>query len=390
MPLKTAVSVPAAKSPAMVAKPPAGVFEHHATEAPLHALDAAAFRRRRAALAAAAESLPPSTGLRQRFSLSTLGAWAAETLPDNPADERRVGLERLAALLDAEVARLGARSAQVREQDYALKAVLRLHEQLLAGDALNWPLVEALAATVRGAQQEAAGPALDLTPRDDRATEFARTRLNLARIDHFLAATAPVAAEFAAALLLDAPLLVHAASGHRAGLLERDAHPAAAAKMLAGAGGFAAELLAAVRAHHEPPASATPTENGLLTRRFGVATAYADALTETADPRAALQRTLRQAAAGALDEAFALRLLEVSFHPTGTFVELATGEHAEVVATQRLDGSAALASLPIVRIRRRADGVPQAGVVVWNLAQRPAARIVRGLSPVEAACCQDE
>ena len=86
-----------------------------------------------------------------------------------------------------------------------------------------------------------------------------------------------------------------------------------------------------------------------------------------------------------LDPEMAFRLLELGFHPLGTLVELAGGEWAEVIATHRIAGDATLASLPIVRLRRLANGTFCSGFVAWNLAQCPAARIARALTSEEAA-----
>jgi len=126
------------------------------------------------------------------------------------------------------------------------------------------------------------------------------------------------------------------------------------------------------------------------TRLLCVAAAYMDHRWpnpdfELADPRRALREVLIEAESGKLDLALAFRLLDVSFYPLGTLVELSGGEWAEVVATQRIASDLELASLPIVRVLRDSEGGHVGEPIFWNLAQRKGCRVVRVLPSASRA-----
>lgn len=99
-------------------------------------------------------------------------------------------------------------------------------------------------------------------------------------------------------------------------------------------------------------------------------------------PREALLATLREAENGLLDPVLTRQLLSIGLYPVGTYVELSTGEIAEVVATHEAADAPMLASLPVVRLLPR-WGQVQAKPVFRNLAQRPDCRIIRALASVE-------
>ncbi len=153
---------------------------------------------------------------------------------------------------------------------------------------------------------------------------------------------------------------------------------------------IAGPLAAAVATHHER-ADGTGYPNGLtgddlpaLGRLLRVADVYA-ALGEerphrpASDPRAALTEVLLLAEQGQIDRDFAEYLLNLSFYPVGTLVELTDGRVGTVVANHpnRLDPRSP--GRPVVAVLIDADGalLPRAEHV--DLAAADRGSIVRGV-----------
>ena len=154
---------------------------------------------------------------------------------------------------------------------------------------------------------------------------------------------------------------------------------------------IAGPLAAAVATHHER-ADGTGYPNGLtggdlpvLGRLLRVADVYAALREErphrpAADPRAALTEVLLLAEQGAIDSDFAEYLLNLSFYPVGTVIELTDGRVGTVVANHpnnRLDPRAP--GRPVVAVLAEADGalLPRAEYV--DLAAADGGGIVRGV-----------
>lgn len=104
--------------------------------------------------------------------------------------------------------------------------------------------------------------------------------------------------------------------------------------------------------------------------------AYRPALT----PRAALTETLLEAERGRLDPAMAEYLLDLSFYPVGTVVELSDGQTAVVVAVNRLTGDLNAPARPVVQVIQDETGRPPPWPNHVNLAEVQNRHIVRSLT----------
>jgi HD-GYP domain-containing protein (c-di-GMP phosphodiesterase class II) len=156
-----------------------------------------------------------------------------------------------------------------------------------------------------------------------------------------------------------------------------------------------ARWLAETAADHHERLDGTGYPSGIradqiapLTRMLAVCDTYAalraprphrDAL----DPRAALADTLMLADEEALDRAAAERLLELTFYPTGTIVELADGCVALVVATPAKTDviNSSVRSVVAVLTNSQARPLPLPQCV--DLSQREGQSIVRSLTAAE-------
>ncbi len=101
-------------------------------------------------------------------------------------------------------------------------------------------------------------------------------------------------------------------------------------------------------------------------------------------PRTALTDTLLEAEKGRLDSSLAEGLLELSFYPVGTLVELADGQVGVVAATNPLRGGPATPARPIIHLLADAEGRPSPWPTHVNLAQTSGRHIVRSLNPEES------
>jgi HD-GYP domain-containing protein (c-di-GMP phosphodiesterase class II) len=155
--------------------------------------------------------------------------------------------------------------------------------------------------------------------------------------------------------------------------------------------GWLAEVAAL---HHERldgtgyPSGLTGTQIGSLARLVAVCDVYAAmAAPRPHRPdkgtRAALTETLLLAEQGVLDSTYAERLVDLSFYPPGSVVELADGAIGVVVAVHPYRGDLGTPARPVVSVVMDAQGedVPLPRHV--DLAQQESLSIVRGLSREE-------
>jgi HD-GYP domain-containing protein (c-di-GMP phosphodiesterase class II) len=166
---------------------------------------------------------------------------------------------------------------------------------------------------------------------------------------------------------------------------------AEAVKRLAPAEGW---LVDVVRAHHERldgtgyPTGAKSAAIPRLARLLAVCDTYAALICPRPQraalmPRAALTETLLEAEKGRLDPDIAQHLLEVSFYPIGSLVELSDGQVGLVVATNPLGKDLSAPARPVVQLLQDPNGKPLPWPVHVNLAQCDGRHIVRGLSEQE-------
>ena len=140
-----------------------------------------------------------------------------------------------------------------------------------------------------------------------------------------------------------------------------DAHPAAGAEAIRNTFPDAPLIASAVAAHHERP-DGTGYPNAVagedvpsLARMLAVCDTYAAMAADrphrpAKDPRTALTDTLLAAEHGRLDRDFSEYLLNVSFHPVGTVVELTDGRVGVVVANHTNRVNLRSASRPVVAL----------------------------------------
>jgi HD-GYP domain-containing protein (c-di-GMP phosphodiesterase class II) len=150
-----------------------------------------------------------------------------------------------------------------------------------------------------------------------------------------------------------------------------------------------------VLAHHERP-DGTGYPNGLkgemiptLARMLAVADTYAALVTPrphrvALETRAALTEVLAIAEQGKLDRDFAEYLLNLSFHPVGTVVELVDGRLAVVAAIHGRRVDTKSGSRPVVAILTDADGSVRPRPDFLDLAASDLGGILRSLTKTEA------
>jgi hypothetical protein len=101
------------------------------------------------------------------------------------------------------------------------------------------------------------------------------------------------------------------------------------------------------------------------------------------EPRTAMTDTLLLADQGMLDREFAEALLQLSFYPVGTLVELADGSVGVVGAVPGRDNALPNPARPVVLLLLDAQGTPFALPRHLDLGQVEGHSIVRSLGPSE-------
>jgi HD-GYP domain-containing protein (c-di-GMP phosphodiesterase class II) len=156
-------------------------------------------------------------------------------------------------------------------------------------------------------------------------------------------------------------------------------------------GGFLAEAAAG---HHERldgtgyPDGLRGTQISSLTRLLTVCDVYAAMCTPrpyrpARETRTALTDTLLLAEQGSLDRYHAQRLLQLSFYPVGTVVELADGAVAMVVASNQVQPDLRTPGRPVVALLTDSQGRPLPLPQHVDLAHCEGRSIVRSLSSDE-------
>jgi HD-GYP domain-containing protein (c-di-GMP phosphodiesterase class II) len=153
-------------------------------------------------------------------------------------------------------------------------------------------------------------------------------------------------------------------------------------------------LVEAVAGHHERldgtgyPGGLRESQLSALTRLLAVCDVYAALCSPrphrpALDTRTALADTLVLAEQGLLDRAQAERLLQLSFYPVGSAVELADGALAVVIATPMSRRDWTTPARPVVAVLADADGQLLPAPQTVDLAQCESRSIVRALPPAE-------
>ena len=175
-----------------------------------------------------------------------------------------------------------------------------------------------------------------------------------------------------------------------------EAHAALGAEILTRLSPHMPWLIESAAAHHERldgtgyPAGLRDLQIKPLVRLLAVCDTYA-ALASPRPHRAALEArtaltdTLLAAEKGALDRQQAERLLQLSFYPAGTVVELADGAFGVVVATHAGRRDLSAPARPVVALVTDVRGQPLASPVHVDLAECEGRSILRSLSQAERA-----
>jgi hypothetical protein len=156
----------------------------------------------------------------------------------------------------------------------------------------------------------------------------------------------------------------------------------------------AAWLAEAAAAHHERldgtgyPAGLRDAQVSSLARLLAVCDTYAALCCPrphrpARDTRTALTDTLLLAESGTLDRGHAERLLQLSFYPVGSAVELADGAVGIVVATHLVRRDLNTPARPVLALLTDAQGQPLASPLHLDLAQCESRSVVRSLPAAE-------
>ena len=361
------------------------------------------------------EDADPLAGLyRETVALTDTVLRTLQYLPDAASAQLRIceGLEVIVGVVAQRLTALTAALAERRRRRDQVETLADLLTGLGAGRAADLRPFAALAESVLADARQTA-PLRFLHPDLKDATEprwaarfvaghsltVAQVAARVVRSDADLRARA--ADVVLAALVHDvgmmqvpAALLAHAGPLDDAQRRSVEAHCRVGADCLArvpAAGGWLAEAAAG---HHERldgtgyPGGLRDTQLGPVTRLVAVCDVYAARCQDrphrpALDTRTALADTLLLAEQGTLDRSHAERLLQLSFYPVGSAVELADGPVAVVVATPQGRRDPASPARPVVAVLTDAQGEPLPAPRFLDLAQVEGHRIVRSLSPAE-------
>lgn len=348
---------------------------------------------------------PLAVAYRQTVAMTELVLRAIQSFPETPNDQLRL-CDGLEAALETITQRLRGLQAGLKRRDQEQEQVERLADlfaALVQGRPVLWKAFQDLAEAIVSESQEgmplrflAESPARPERWAAAHCLTTAAVMVRVACEDSEYRGRLPEVA--LAGLLHDAGMAAMAPD-----LLGRDqplsvegrrqieAHPGLSAegvKRLAPEEGW---LVDAVRAHHERM-DGTGYPNGTLgpeIPRLARLLALCDVYTALRSPRpyrvalssrAALTETLLETEKGRLDTGLAECLLELSFYPVGTIVELSDGQIGQVVAVNRVHGDLAALARPVLQILADAEGRELPLSRHLNLAQAEGRHIVRSLS----------
>jgi HD-GYP domain-containing protein (c-di-GMP phosphodiesterase class II) len=331
-----------------------------------------------------------------------------QALPDAPSAQLRLceGLEAILNVVAHRVAVLAGAVARRRQWSGHIDTLAGLLTALAGGEAAHVQPFTALAEALIAEAQEGLPLRFLHAPVQQPAHFIACHSLTVAQVmarvvrhDPDLRARAPDAV--LAALVHDAGMLcvspeVLAAPGPLDDASRRavEAHARAGADLARRLLPDAAWLAEAAAAHHERldgtgyPAGLREVQVSSLTRLLAVCDVYAALCCPrpyrpARETRTALTDTLLLAESGALDQAHAERLLQLSFYPVGSAVELADGSVGVVVATHLGRRDLNTPARPVVALLTDAQGRPLATPLHLDLAECESHSIVRSLPPSE-------
>jgi HD-GYP domain-containing protein (c-di-GMP phosphodiesterase class II) len=311
-----------------------------------------------ASTSAADESSPFTNRYNETTAMVELVLRMIQAFPDSPTAQLRLceGIEAILQVVDDRVAVLEQAANARRQQESTLSTLAEFLTLLYSGTSVEMATVNGIVASILANAQNGA-PFRFLTASAQEPARFiAAHSLNVAHVAARVSRHDPDFRKdphqpILAALLHDIGMLhVPAVTLSSQAALDDgerrtiEAHPRIGAEILARALPSASWLAETAAGHHER-LDGTGYPDGLreyqltsLTRFISVCDVYAALATPrphraALDTRTALADTLLLAEKGLLDRYHAERLLQLSFYPVGSVVELADGAIGVVVAT---------------------------------------------------------
>jgi HD-GYP domain-containing protein (c-di-GMP phosphodiesterase class II) len=348
------------------------------------------------------------TVYRQNVALIETALRSVQLFPETATEQQRwcEGLEAILTIVTERVSALEIGLARRRAQRDRVRHLAELQQAMLTGPAVDAKPFRELAESLLHEMHQAAPLRLLLQGAEQPALWTAAHCLNVAQVMARLVRHDPewrsrqmdavvCGLLFDAGMTLIAPeILTQTAPLTDEQRSQLEEHVAMSLDGVARVAPAEAWLADAVAAHHERldgtgyPSGAQGAQIPRLARLLAVCDVYVSLSSprphRTAlSSRAALTETLLEAEKGRLDTVLAEYLLDLSFYPVGTAVELADGQVGMVVATNPIRGDLSSPARPVVQILANADGKPLPCPEFVNLAQCEGRHIVRSLDAEE-------
>jgi HD domain len=351
-----------------------------------------------------AKDTSAATCYRETAAMAQTALRMVQAFPDAPSAQLRLcdGLEVMLQVIGERIAAINAALAQRRTEEIQIGTLADLLSDLYAGKSIDISAFVALAEPVLAAAQEGAPLRFFTHDPDEPAWFLACHSLTVAQVvarvvrhdpDFRKEPLEPVLA----ALLHDAGMLsvspdILAQPGPLDETQRRavEQHTRVGSELMASllpSGGWLAD---AARSHHERldgtgyPVGLRGAQIAPLTRLIAVCDVYAALCARrpqrgALDTRTALTDTLLMAEQNLLDAGHAERLLQLTFYPVGSVVELADGAVGVVVATHLGRGDLNLPARPVIALLTDGDGRPFPLPAHVDLAQNENRSILRSL-----------
>jgi HD-GYP domain-containing protein (c-di-GMP phosphodiesterase class II) len=352
----------------------------------------------------AADAEPLTSRYRETAAMAEAALRMVQAFPDAPSAQLRLceGLEAILAVVAERVAALSATVARRRLEASQVESLAELLTSLAAGTLRDVQPFVALAQTVTAEALQGAPLRFPAAAAEQPARAIACHGLVTAQVlaravRHDLELRSLALEAVLAALLHDAGMLavppeILAQPGPLDDSQRRavEAHTRIGAEWMTHLLPEATWLAEAALAHHERldgtgyPAGWRELQMTPLTRLLAVCDVYAALCAPrpyrpARETRTALADTLLLAEQGALDRFHAERLLQLSFYPVGSVVELGDGAVGVVVATHLGRRDLQTPARPVVALLTDSQGRPLSMPQHLDLAQSEGRSIVRTL-----------
>jgi HD-GYP domain-containing protein (c-di-GMP phosphodiesterase class II) len=331
-----------------------------------------------------------------------------QVLPDAPSAQLRLceGIEAILESVAERIARLDRAIAVRRRDASAVQRLAELLGRLHAGTAVAMDSVTAMASAIIADAQNGEPLRFLSASAEEPARFVAAHSLMVAQVAARVGRHDPdyrkdlhqpvVAAVLHDVGMLQIPAEILAKPGTLEDAQRRlvEAHPQAGAEILIRLLPSGAWLAESAAGHHERldgtgyPAGLRDYQLPALTRFIMVCDVYAAMISprpqrDALDTRTALADTLLLAEKGLFDRIHAERLLQLSFYPVGSVVELADGGIGVVVATHRAGRDLTVPARPVLALLTDREGRLLPFPHHLDLAQCESRSILRALKPKE-------